>query len=492
MRAVITAGGTFEPIDDVRGVTNRSTGRFGVAIASALHDRGVAVTVLAARAMATDALPAGVEVVRYTSTADLDRALAAAIASPPDLLLMAAAVADYSPAADVGKRSSAAPTMVIEMQRNPKLLSTLRERCGDTTRIVGFKLLSGVDAAHLIAVAQAQRTSNHLDLTIANDLRELSGDRHPIWWVDSAGAARIDGDREAVADAIADRLVPATDEVPPWLSPVDGGPVRGRWRRWWALARGRVEQGPPGPPSPAAWARAGVDLHQPVVWEGADGARVGAAPADAAAWKAAWGRAGLNLAHTPVFERGALVGAVPDDPQASLVSFVAAPTWTWSLPSAARWRAAPDAARALRAVGWAVDDDGVATHPAARTDLRRAASLLLWDRLAGRVLLGRRLAGAGQGALAPPGGRLEDGESAWAAACRELREETGIEVAGAPDAAHQVYGDGWEITAFVLDVLEPPAPSPSAELDAAWIELAAARRRSDLTPGTAWLLGRIG
>src|SRR5690606_41965096 len=74
MRAVVTAGGTYEPIDDVRVVTNLSTGGTGLAVARALLERGVDVTLLAGPQIDPRDLPPGARVVRFRSTADLEAA----------------------------------------------------------------------------------------------------------------------------------------------------------------------------------------------------------------------------------------------------------------------------------------------------------------------------------------------------------------------------------------------------------------------------------
>ncbi len=210
LRAVVTAGGTEESVDDVRVLTNFSTGRFGAAIARALMRRGIETTVLASRALAARAgeLPGPIRIVPFTSFRDLEAAIAALASDPPDLVFMAAAVADYSPVRTAGKIRSDALSLEIALTANPKLLPTLRGALGDRAVLVGFKLLSGVSAEELVAVAQRQAVGGRLDFTVANDLRELTGDRHPIWLVPPTGnATRIDGHREDAADAIAEGAI---------------------------------------------------------------------------------------------------------------------------------------------------------------------------------------------------------------------------------------------------------------------------------------------
>ncbi len=205
MRAIVTAGGTSEPIDDVRVVTNLSTGRFGAALATALADRGVDVVLIASQALCQrpHELDPRVRVVPFGSTEELQTALWRETRQPPELLFMAAAVSDYAPVAVDGKIRSSDDSLSLTMGKTPKILPTLRERCGDTTRICGFKLLSRVSEQELLAVARAQIDQAHTDLCLANDMAELSRDRHPAWIVTRDSAERVVGDKAATAAALA-------------------------------------------------------------------------------------------------------------------------------------------------------------------------------------------------------------------------------------------------------------------------------------------------
>ena len=200
--ALITAGGTSEPIDDVRVVTNLSTGRMGAALAGALATRGVAVTLLASRALASHPawIDPRVRVVPFGSFRELRDALWQATETPPDLLFMAAAVSDYAPVPASGKLSSDADELVVRMVRNPKLLPTLRERCGPDTLICGFKLLSSVSEERLLSVARRQIAKGSLDLCFANDLAELGSGQHPGWIVPAQEPQRrVSGTKAQVA-----------------------------------------------------------------------------------------------------------------------------------------------------------------------------------------------------------------------------------------------------------------------------------------------------
>lgn len=215
LRAVVTAGGTREPIDDVRVLTNVSRGRFGVAIARALLARGVEVDLLgsaeALRALEDELGPAprGVRAVPFAGHADLGRALEAACEPAPDLLFMAAAVADYLPEPRGGKLSSDQDELVLRLRRAPKLIAALRARCGQESFLVGFKLLSGATPEALVAAARSQARKHRLNLVVANDMSELrAGDAHPVRLVTpEGGALRLEGARDQVAAALVDAVL---------------------------------------------------------------------------------------------------------------------------------------------------------------------------------------------------------------------------------------------------------------------------------------------
>lgn len=214
MRVIVTAGGTREAIDDVRFLTNVSTGRFGYEIASAFHLRGCEVVLLAPEEMRDRrwyALP--FDPVPFTGVYDLREKLHAAIASrPPEALLMAAAVSDYVVAdRAVGKLSSNAEELTLRLVRAPKILAGLRDRCGSATCLVGFKLLSGVPEGELRRAAEEQTRRDRLDLTVANDLGRLTPTRHPMWLSTSGGEwVAIDGTKQEVARRVAEFVLDRT------------------------------------------------------------------------------------------------------------------------------------------------------------------------------------------------------------------------------------------------------------------------------------------
>ena len=171
---VVTAGGTAEPIDPVRFVGNRSTGKMGVAVAEDALDRGAAVTLILANASVEP--PAGAHVARAETAAQMQAALQAL--TPPegplfDILVMAAAVADFRPKAPSGKKVSRANGLTLEMDATPDLLAETADRVRAGIRasranrpiLVGFAAETG----SFDRVAEKLRGKG-VDLLVANDV----------------------------------------------------------------------------------------------------------------------------------------------------------------------------------------------------------------------------------------------------------------------------------------------------------------------------------
>jgi phosphopantothenoylcysteine decarboxylase/phosphopantothenate--cysteine ligase len=167
VRVLVTAGGTREPIDSVRYVGNRSSGRMGFALAEQAARRGASVTVIAANVSL--AVPAGVEVVAVETAAQLADACAEAFRQC-DVLLMAAAVADFRPAAPADmklKKTAADAPDSITLEPTPDVLSGLAavRRPGQT--IVGFAAEHGDGA---LAYAREKLARKKLDAIVVNDI----------------------------------------------------------------------------------------------------------------------------------------------------------------------------------------------------------------------------------------------------------------------------------------------------------------------------------
>ena len=169
-RAIVTSGPTIEPLDPVRFIANRSSGKQGHAIAAALARRGATTVLVAGPTAEPD--PAGVEVRRIESAEEMLAACRAAL--PADIAVCAAAVADFRPAkvaAQKIKKGTAAP-LPIELTRNPDILATLSAPGNARPRIVvGF----AAETEDLIANAKKKLAAKGCDLILANDVSAGTG-----------------------------------------------------------------------------------------------------------------------------------------------------------------------------------------------------------------------------------------------------------------------------------------------------------------------------
>jgi phosphopantothenoylcysteine decarboxylase/phosphopantothenate--cysteine ligase len=163
-RILITAGGTREPVDSVRFVGNRSSGRMGVALAEEARRRGAEVIVLAANLSVE--VPSGIEAIP-TPTAEAMRD--AALALPDvDVLLLAAAVADYRPVEVLtGKRSKDDQTWTLELEPTDDIAKALGERKGGGQLLVAFGAEHGADG---LERKRSMLETKNADLVVFNDV----------------------------------------------------------------------------------------------------------------------------------------------------------------------------------------------------------------------------------------------------------------------------------------------------------------------------------
>ena len=162
---IVTAGPTQEPIDPVRVIANRSSGKQGFAIAEALADLGARVTLVAGPvALAT---PTGVARVDVETAAEMDEAVRAAL--PADAAILVAAVADWKVEAAPGKLKKADGPPQLIWSANPDILANLAGSAQRPELLVGF----AAETEEVVKVAQAKRARKNSDWIVAND---VSGD----------------------------------------------------------------------------------------------------------------------------------------------------------------------------------------------------------------------------------------------------------------------------------------------------------------------------
>ncbi|EHR60821.1 bifunctional phosphopantothenoylcysteine decarboxylase/phosphopantothenate--cysteine ligase CoaBC [Saccharomonospora cyanea] len=173
VRVVVSAGGTREPLDPVRFLGNRSSGKQGYALARVAAQRGADVTLVAAHTAALPD-PAGVHVVRVSTAAELETAVNTA-AEGADVVVMAAAVADFRPVDRAEhkikkKDDGSAPTVVLT--RNPDVLAGLVERRRPGQLMVGFAAETGDEHGSVLDHARTKLKRKGVDLLVVNAVGE--------------------------------------------------------------------------------------------------------------------------------------------------------------------------------------------------------------------------------------------------------------------------------------------------------------------------------
>jgi phosphopantothenoylcysteine decarboxylase/phosphopantothenate--cysteine ligase len=200
---VVTAGGTQEPIDPVRHIGNRSSGRMGYALAEAARDRGARVTLITAPTSIPE--PSGVEIVRVRTAAQMKEAVTGVV-EKADALIMAAAVADYQPktVAKNKMKKEAAQSLTIELVRTPDILGEVK---GNFLK-VGF----AAESEDMVANARKKLEQKGLDLIVANDITDADSgfdvDTNKVTLIDRNGKVEelpLLSKRE-VAERVLDRV----------------------------------------------------------------------------------------------------------------------------------------------------------------------------------------------------------------------------------------------------------------------------------------------
>ena len=168
---VVSTGGTREPLDPVRFLGNRSSGRQGHALATAAAARGAEVTLVSANVSLPD--PAGVKVVRVETTGQLRDAVVAAAAGA-DAVVMAAAPADFRPVAvseSKIKKAADGRAPAIELEQNPDVLAEIsHDRARPDTVVVGFAAETGDASGSVLDLARQKLARKGCDLLVVNDV----------------------------------------------------------------------------------------------------------------------------------------------------------------------------------------------------------------------------------------------------------------------------------------------------------------------------------
>jgi phosphopantothenoylcysteine decarboxylase/phosphopantothenate--cysteine ligase len=207
LRVLVTAGGTREPIDPVRFIGNRSSGRMGLALAAAAARRGAEVTLIAANVSLPE--PAGVRTVAVETTEQLAAAVTEEFASA-GVLLMAAAPADFRAAEPAGEKIVREGGAGLELRLEPTddILAAVAARRRDDQIVIGFAAETGAEA---IARARAKLERKALDAIVFNDVSrsEIGFDSaaNEVTIVERSDEHHVPlADKEEIAEAILDRV----------------------------------------------------------------------------------------------------------------------------------------------------------------------------------------------------------------------------------------------------------------------------------------------
>ena len=205
LRVLVTAGGTREAIDPVRVITNRSSGKQGYALAARAQARGAKVTLVTT---VDRPAPPGIEVIEVASAADMEAAVMPR--RDADVIIMAAAVADFRPAQVADhkiKKGDQVPQVVLEPTHD--FLVDLGATKPEGQTLVGF----AAETRDVVASARAKLERKHLDLIVANDVSAPGvGFEHDTNQVVIINAAGFEHDvalshKQSIADAVLDAVV---------------------------------------------------------------------------------------------------------------------------------------------------------------------------------------------------------------------------------------------------------------------------------------------
>ena len=211
-RILVTAGGTREPLDPVRFIGNRSSGKQGVALARAAAARGAEVTLIVANLEVQ--APTGMAVEHVSTTLELQAATEHAAATA-DVVIMAAAVSDYRPesVADAKiKKESQGDTLQLTLVKNPDILQSLAANRTAGQLVIGFAAETERDQQRLLEIGRAKAARKGVDYLVVNRVGWTEGfatERNEVVILTGAGVivSESSGSKAAVADSILDLLL---------------------------------------------------------------------------------------------------------------------------------------------------------------------------------------------------------------------------------------------------------------------------------------------
>jgi phosphopantothenoylcysteine decarboxylase/phosphopantothenate--cysteine ligase len=204
---VVTAGGTAEPIDPVRVLTNRASGKTGRAVARACYVRGADVTLIHGRGDLDRGLP-WADLRHVGTAAEMQEAVEAAVADA-DALVSAAAIGDYTVDAAPEKLRSGRKDLTLSLRPAPKLIDGVRDRHPDLP-IVGFKTETGGDDEEMITQSRRLMERVGLSFVVANDASVMGEDRSRALIVRENTESVFEGTKVDLGARVADEMANTT------------------------------------------------------------------------------------------------------------------------------------------------------------------------------------------------------------------------------------------------------------------------------------------
>jgi phosphopantothenoylcysteine decarboxylase/phosphopantothenate--cysteine ligase len=196
-KVTVIAGSTEEPVDDVRVLTNKSSGRTGVELALDAFERGADVELLMGRT--TCELPRFVKTRRFSSSLELVDMIRKI---KSDICIVPAAISDYVPKKAKGKVSSSKKSLSLELTRAPKIIEEIR-RTKKKMTLIAFKLESNIPKRTLISRGKERMRTTKLDFIVANDINLVKPDSNEVIIIDKKGKNKeIKGPKSQIAHEI--------------------------------------------------------------------------------------------------------------------------------------------------------------------------------------------------------------------------------------------------------------------------------------------------
>lgn len=202
IKILIIGGPTSEPIDDVRVVTNKSSGKTAVKLANNAFYRGADVEFW--YGPGRELVPGYIKTLRFEFINDILKLLKVKNLRKFDAIVVCAAISDYIPKRQRGKIPSGKENLLVEMTPAPKIISMLRKKTSKA-KIIGFKVEKNADKLYDKSFDLLKK--NRLDFVIANTLSSFDKDENEIWIIDKKGkSVHKKGSKDQLADCILDLI----------------------------------------------------------------------------------------------------------------------------------------------------------------------------------------------------------------------------------------------------------------------------------------------